>query len=95
MYVFEVEEYDLAIVPISFSITNANDEGNYFEGIAVDYEISDDLSHDFGDINESNFKAALDYISQGNFPVVTAAKSLSTTEREFKKKGLEELIDAN
>nr|WP_320117392.1 S41 family peptidase [uncultured Marinifilum sp.] len=95
MYVFEVEEYDLAIVPISFSITNANDEGDYFEGIPVDYEISDDLSHDFGDINESNFKAALDYISQGSFPVITAAKSLSTTEREFKKKGLEELIDAN
>ncbi|MPQ48785.1 hypothetical protein GCQ56_17420 [Marinifilum sp. N1E240] len=95
MYVFEEPKYDLAIVPISFSITNANDEGNYFEGISVDYEISDDLSHDFGDLDESNFRAALEYINQGSFPVITAAKSLSTTEREFKKKGLEELIDAN
>jgi len=95
MYVFEESKYDLAIVPISFSITNANDEGNYFEGISVDYEISDDLSHDFGDIDESNFRAALEYINQGNFPIVTAAKSLSTSEREFKKKGLDELIDAN
>ncbi|BAX80484.1 S41 family peptidase [Labilibaculum antarcticum] len=95
MYVFEEEALNLAIVPISFSITNANDEGGYFDGIPVDLEISDDLSHDFGDIDESNFNAALNYISQGNFPVVTAAKALSTTEREFKKKGLEELIDAN
>ena len=94
MYVFEEEALNLAIVPISFSITNKDDEGGYFEGIPVDLEISDDLSHDFGDINESNFKAALDYIIDGNFPVVTAAKALSTTEREFKKKGLEELIDA-
>lgn len=95
MYVFQERALNLAIVPISFSITNANDEGNYFDGIPVTYEISDDLEHDFGDIDESNFRAALDYISQGNFPAVTAAKALSTTEREFKKKGLKELIDAN
>ncbi|NOU61111.1 S41 family peptidase [Marinifilum caeruleilacunae] len=95
MYVFEEPDFNLAIVPISFSITNANDEGSYFDGIPVDFEISDDLSRDFGDIDESNFQAALQYISQGSFPVVTAAKSLSTTEREFKKKGFELLIDAN
>lgn len=94
MYVFEEKALNLAIVPISFSITNANDEGGYFDGIPVDLEISDDLSHDFGDIDESNFNAALNFISQGSFPVVTATKALSTTEREFKKKGLEELIDA-
>jgi hypothetical protein len=95
MYVFEEPDFNLAIVPISFSITNANDEGGYFEGIPVDFEISDDISRDFGDIEESNFQAALQYISQGNFPVITAAKSLSTTERDFKKKGFELLIDAN
>lgn len=94
MYVFEEKELNLAIVPISFKITNADDNGDYFEGIPVDHELSDDLSHDFGDIAESNFKAALDYITDGNFPVVTARKALSTTEREFKKKGLEELIGA-
>lgn len=94
MYVFEEKALNLAIVPISFSITNSNDEGGYFDGIPVDYEISDDLSHDFGDIEESNLQAALQYIKNKQFPVVTAAKALSTTEREFKKKGLEELIDA-
>ncbi len=94
MYVFEEKALNLAIVPISFSITNANDQGGYFDGIPVDYEISDDLSHDFGDIEESNLQAALQYIKNKQFPVVTAAKALSTTEREFKKKGLEELIDA-
>ena len=94
MYVFSEEDMNLAIVPISFSITNADDEGDYFDGIPVDYQISDDLSHDFGDIDESNFRAALEFIKQGSFPVVAAAKALSTTEREFKKKGLEELIDA-
>ena len=95
MYVFEEEALNLAIVPISFSITNAADEGGYFDGIPVNYEISDDLSHDFGDIDETNLKAALEYIKNTKFPVVTATKAISTTEREFKKKGLEELIDAN
>jgi len=94
MYVFEEADLNLAIVPISFSITNANNEGNYFDGIPVDFEIADDLSRDFGDIDESNFRAALDFITQGSFPVITTAKTTSTTEREFKKKGLDELIDA-
>lgn len=94
MYVFEESALNLAIVPISFSITNAADEGEYFDGIPVNYEISDDLSHNFGDIEETNLKAALEYIKNKDFPVVTATKALSTTEREFKKKGLEELIDA-
>ena len=95
MYVFEDESLNLAIVPISFKITNANDEGEYFNGIPVDLEMSDDLTSDFGDIDETNFKAALDYIVTGNFPVITAAKALSTNEREFKKKGFDELVDAN
>lgn len=95
MYVFEDESLNLAIVPISFKITNAEDNGDYFEGIPVDLEISDDLSYDFGAIEESNFKAALDYITTGNFPVITAAKALSTNEREFKKKGFDELVGAN
>ena len=94
MYVFEEKALNLAIVPISFSITNAADEGGYFDGIPVNYEISDDLTHDFGDIDESNLHAALEYIKNEKFPVITAAKALSTNEREFKKKGLEELIDA-
>ncbi|WP_461632574.1 S41 family peptidase [Labilibaculum euxinus] len=94
MYVFEEKALNLAIVPISFSITNAADEGGYFDGIPVNYEISDDLTHDFGDIDESNLHAALEYIKNEKFPIITAAKALSTNEREFKKKGLEELIDA-
>ena len=95
MYVFEEKELNLAIVPISFSITNVDDKGSYFEGIPVDYKISDDLSRDFGDIDETNFRAALEYIKNNNFPVITAAKALSTKEREFKKKGFDLLIDAN
>lgn len=95
MYVFEDESLNLAIVPISFTITNADDEGNYFEGIPVDYQITDDLSHDFGNIAESNFKAALDYIATNNFPARTREKSLATNKRTFNKKGFDELIDAN
>ncbi|RUT73106.1 S41 family peptidase [Ancylomarina longa] len=94
MYVFEEKDLNLAIVPISFSITNANDEGGYFDGIPVDYEIVDDISRDFGNIEESNFRSALEFIKTQNFPVIATAKSISTSEREFKKKGLDELIDA-
>lgn len=93
MNVFEVEKYNLAIVPITFNITDKNGEGYYFEGIPVNYQIEDDLTHDWGDIDEANLKAALNYINNNSFPAVTA-RAKSGFKKEFTRKGLDELISA-
>ncbi|MFT5750021.1 MAG: carboxyl-terminal processing protease [Ancylomarina sp.] len=93
MNVFEVGEFNLAVVPITFHITDKNGEGYYFEGIPVDYTIEDDLTHDWGDIDETNLKAALDYINNNSFPAVTSRAKVGG-KKEFVRKGLDELISA-
>lgn len=53
------------VAPITFNVTNANDEGDFFEGIPVDIPASDDLEYDFGDEREGSFQQALSFISFG------------------------------
>lgn len=49
------------LVAINFSGFNADNEGEYFDGIAVDCVASDDLSYPLGDPNENILKTALEY----------------------------------
>ncbi|MCZ4695839.1 hypothetical protein DWB61_13795 [Ancylomarina euxinus] len=93
MNVFEVEKFNLAVLPITFHITDKNNMGYYFNGIPVDHAVEDDTTHDWGDIDESNLKAALDYINNNAFPAVTA-RAKKGYKREFVRKGLDELISA-
>jgi len=93
MHVFQVPEFNLAILPITFHLVNKDDGGYFFDGIPVDFEIEDDITRDWGDIDETNLKAALDYINNDAFPVVTA-RAKKGRKREFVRKGLDELISA-
>lgn len=56
------------IFPVAFKTVNANGYGEYYDGIPVDFEVEDDVTHDFGDINESCVHSILKYISSGQFP---------------------------
>ena len=93
MNVFQVPEFNLAVLPITFHITDKNNEGYYFGGIPVEHEVEDDITHNWGDIDESNLKAALDYINNDAFPAVTA-RAKTGYKKEFVRKGLDELISA-
>ncbi|MFA8436288.1 MAG: S41 family peptidase [Marinifilaceae bacterium] len=94
MYVFEVPKFNLAVVPISFKITNKDDIGEYFDGIPVDFEIADDLTHDWGDQEETNLKAALNYIETGIFDQAMLLKAGAPKGRELPLKGFREMIGA-
>lgn len=61
MYTFTFTDpsIDWAIVPICFAMLNANDEGDYFEGIPANIYEQDDVSLPFGDTNEASLNAAL------------------------------------
>ena len=52
-------------VPITFKVKNANDEGDYFDGIEADILAIDDLKRNFGDPEEASLKQALAFIEQG------------------------------
>jgi len=56
---------DLHISHIEFQITNADDAGSYFQGISPDCPAEDDLTRQFGDVEELSLKEALFYINNG------------------------------
>jgi hypothetical protein len=62
---FSIPVVDNYILPIAFKNVNADGYGDYYDGLPVDMEIEDDLTHDFGDVEESCLKTALHYIKTG------------------------------
>ena len=62
---FSIPVGDNYILPIAFKNVNADGYGDYYDGLPVDMEIEDDLTHDFGDVEESCLKTALHYIKTG------------------------------
>jgi len=92
MYVFSNEKLNLAILPICFSSTNADDEGEYYEGIEVDYKVKDNLMFPFGDIKEDCYKVAVDVLTGKNI-ATSALKSFSPNkQREVPSSGLKNEI---
>jgi carboxyl-terminal processing protease len=75
MNVFTYREL-YAFVPVTFKIANANDEGDYFEGLPATSLAADDLSRQFGNPEEASLKEVLNYIETKSFSMVPAKKSL-------------------
>lgn len=92
MYTFQFKDpsIDWAIVPVCFSIRNANNEGDYFEGIPVTVEAPDDVFTSFGETTESSLNAALNYLGLGT----KALKIPYVTAQPITGKGLYEEIGA-
>lgn len=57
----------------SFSMQNANGEGDYYHGMVPEYLANDDVTHDFGDPAETSLASALAYI--GNNPAGRAGSA--------------------
>ena len=57
---------DVELVPITFAIANSQGKAEYFEGFPVDFPVNDSPSKNWGDMEESRFKAALDFIQNGS-----------------------------
>ncbi len=66
MYSWQFE--DFTFVPICFKYTNANDEGDFYDGLVPDVYVVDDLTVPFGDPEEDCLKAALEYLKTGVLP---------------------------
>jgi len=58
--------------PVTFKMVNANNEGEYFDGIAPAKDVSDDITHDFNDRHELCLSEAIHYLETGS----VAAKSI-------------------
>ncbi|MGQ9620221.1 MAG: S41 family peptidase [Bacteroidales bacterium] len=58
--------------PVTFKMVNKNNYGDFFNGFPPDKYATDDITHDFGDLNEYCLKEAVFYIENGSFSVKSA-----------------------
>ena len=54
------------LVPVAFSLKNAKDEGDFFDGIAADCAAPDDITHQLGESAEGSYAEALKFIRTGS-----------------------------
>jgi C-terminal processing protease CtpA/Prc len=69
MYPFIFTSYDYVALPVCFKCSNANDEGDFYNGLQPALPADDDLTKDFGDPDEASLKTVLNYIETGAVPV--------------------------
>jgi hypothetical protein len=71
-----LEFCDQILRPTAFQTMNANDFGDYFDGLPVDCPAADDLNVAVGAATDPNMVAALGFLATGSCPVA----SLSATQ---------------
>jgi carboxyl-terminal processing protease len=52
--------------PISFELVNTRGEGDFYDGFIPEKYVPDDITHDWGDRNESCLKEAIYYLENGS-----------------------------
>lgn len=83
-----------AMVPITFTIFNADDEGEYYDGLEADIPALDGVAYEFGDLREASLQQAVAFIMGGSI-----TKSAPLTENPYnqlheQKWGLRKMIGA-
>lgn len=58
---------DSTLLPVTYKMANRNNETDFFDGLAPDAMITDDLSHALGDKEEACLKEVIYYIENGSF----------------------------
>jgi carboxyl-terminal processing protease len=73
---FTIPLGDYYLLPVAFKNVNSDGYGDYIDGLQVDVEAEDDITHDFGDINESSLKTVLSFITTKNTTIKNNKKRL-------------------
>ena len=73
---------DKVLAPVSFSIKNVNNEGDYFDGIAPTCVAGDDSTHQLGDSAEGSLAEAITYLRTGACSSRSDAVSRATRRAE-------------
>ena len=71
------------LYPVSFSIKNANLEGDFFDGLPADCAAGDDYTHQLGDTSEASFAEALTFIRTGACSPKPAGEALAARAPRF------------
>jgi carboxyl-terminal processing protease len=68
---------DKYLFPVTFSVRNSANQGDYFDGLPADCAAPDDVERDFGDPAEGSLAAALQFVATGSCSPAAAARALS------------------
>jgi hypothetical protein len=77
---FPIPVGDWYVFPVSLRTTNANNEGNYFNGFVPEKVTADGIDKDWGDRAEASFASVLNFISTGTFGYIRPSINLSSAE---------------
>jgi carboxyl-terminal processing protease len=72
---------DKVLAPVVFSLKNANNEGDFFNGIPANCAAADDITHQLGDPAESSYAEALNVIRTGGCSARAEASSRAQRAR--------------
>ncbi|MXV52048.1 PDZ domain-containing protein [Pedobacter sp. HMF7647] len=68
-----------------FETKNQSNTGGYYSGMKVDQDAVDDVTHDWGDVNETELRYALNYAGTGSFTgtavVIAGAKAVTLSKQ--------------
>jgi carboxyl-terminal processing protease len=68
---------------VSFQTVNANNFGDFYDGMEVDFYAKDGLNVDFGDPTENMTAAALHHIQHGTFPPATGPLLMDNSNKRM------------
>ncbi|MDH4066636.1 MAG: S41 family peptidase, partial [Acidobacteriota bacterium] len=92
-----IEFCDKVLAPVSFSLRNANDEGDYFDGLPPTCAAGDGIDADLGDPSEASLAEALHFIRYDACsapPEIASARRPRTVAADGRASGWRSLINA-
>jgi hypothetical protein len=81
------------VAAVAFKNVNADNFGDYFDGLPVNKVVADDLTRDFGDPEEGCLRQALSYFETGNLRVGDGSETARVGTLDPTVRSANELID--
>ncbi len=82
----QFEFCDKLAAPITIQLVNAEGDGSYFNGLAADCNVDDDLDHALGERDEARLAAALALLDGGACPTAAVADVHAGQRLEFHRR---------
>jgi C-terminal processing protease CtpA/Prc len=86
---------DKVFAPVSFSMVNADGQGDYFDGLAVDCPAPDDIGRQLGDVQEGSLSEALRFLATGTCSPAATTRASRTRPDPPRPGGWQSLLNAH
>lgn len=91
---YQVEFCDKMLAPVSFSLRNANGEGDFFNGFPPNCQAPDDVGHLLGDAAEASLREALVFAATGACSPLSGLQRLPPDRRAARARGWQSVVNA-